>query len=322
MANTNLHNAKQAKNDEFYTRLEDIEKEVKHYRQHFQGKVVYCNCDDSKKSNFFKYFSLNFERLGLKKLIATGYNKGGHGSVFVYEGDKNGNRIPDDSEITNTELQGDGDFRSPECVEFLKEADIVVSNPPFSEFRSYVAQLVEYEKKFLIIGNTQAITYREIFPLIKGNKLWLGVSSFNSGMYFYVPDNYQYAPTYKFDREKNGRKVMRVSSICWYTNLEHDKRHERLELYKRYSIEYYPKYDNYDAIEVSKVCEIPMDYDGIMGVPITFLDKYNPEQFEIVGATESEGRGFSNGIWRGRVAQAIVNSKKVYKRLFIRNKDF
>ena len=280
--NSNLHSAKRAKNDEFYTQLSDIEKEMKHYKDFFKGKVVYCNCDDARESNFFKYFSLNFEFLGLKKLITTGYKENGKGVVLIYEGDKNGNRIVEDSEIIVRELEGNGDFRSEECIEFLKECDVVVTNPPFSLFREYVAQLMEYEKKFLIIGNTNGITYKEIFPFIKANQLWLGCSSFNSGMYFKVPNDYEYADTYKFDRERDGNKVMRVSSICWYTNIEHNRRNTELDLFKKYNENDYPKYDNYDAIEVSRVENIPMDYNGVMGVPITFLDKYCPTQFEII----------------------------------------
>lgn len=283
---SNLNNAKKAKADEFYTQLTDIEKEMKYYKEFFRGKVVYCNCDDARESNFFKYFSMNFEFLGLKKLITTGYKEDGKGVVLIYEGDKNGNRMVEDSEIIVRELEGNGDFRSEECIEFLKEADVVVTNPPFSLFREYVAQLMEYGKKFLIIGNTNGITYKEIFPYIKNNELWLGCSSFNSGMYFRVPNDYEYANTYKFDRERNGDKVMRVSSICWYTNIEHSRRNTELDLYKKYSADDYPKYDNYDAIEVSKVSEIPMDYECVMGVPITFLDKYCPTQFEILGVCE------------------------------------
>ena len=264
--NNNLHNAKRAKNDEFYTRLEDIEKEMCHYREHFRGKVIYCNCDDPKESNFFKFFSLQFEFLGLKKLISTGYKENGHGVAYIYEGDKNENNLPDDSEIRTYELQGNGDFRSEECIEFLKEADVVVTNPPFSLFREYVSQLVEYGKKFLIIGNKNAITYKEIFPLIKENKLWLGV---------YSPSEYILP---------NGEKTKSVSGLCrWFTNLEHDHRNRPLDLTQRYDPRYYPKYDNYDAIECSKVMDIPRDYDGVIGVPITFLDKYCPTQFRIVG---------------------------------------
>lgn len=304
MANANLSNAKRAKNDEFYTQLLDIENELKHYKSHFAGKVVYCNCDDARKSNFFRFFQKKFNDYGLKKLITTSYNENGHGSVLVYEGDTNGNGKLDDNEVKVSELKGNGDFRSEECIEYLKESDIVVTNPPFSLFRDYIATLVQYDKKFLIIGNPNAITYKEVFPLIKENKLWLGWSSFNKGMYFYVPEDYKYADTYKFEKEINGRKVMRVSSICWFTNLDHSRRHEDLILYKKYTPEEYPKYDNYDAIEVSKVCEIPKDYDGIMGVPITFLDKYNPSQFEIVGCANNP----------------IIKGKLIYKRLLIKRK--
>ena len=283
--NNNLHTAKATKNDEFYTQLEDIENELKYYKDYFKGKVVYCNCDgflNEEKSNFFVYFSLNYEFLGLKGLICTKYNPNGKGKKYEYYGDLNGNNYPDEEEIFTSELEGDGDFRSEECIGLLKKCDIVCTNPPFSLFRQYVAQLFEYKKDFLIIGNVNAISYKEVFPLIKENKMWLGVSSFNKGMYFGVPDDYTYADTYKFDRERNGKKVMRVSSICWFTNLDHKKRHEELLLYKKYNEEEYPKYDNYDAIEVGKTKDIPMDYNGIMGVPITFLDKYCPTQFQII----------------------------------------
>lgn len=283
--NNNLHTAKATKNDEFYTQLEDIENELKYYKDYFKGKVVYCNCDgflNEEKSNFFVYFSLNYEVFGLKGLICTKYNPNGKGRKYEYYGDLNGNNYPDEEEIFTSDLEGDGDFRSEECIELLKKCDIVCTNPPFSLFRQYVAQLFEYKKDFLIIGNVNAISYKEVFPLIKENKMWLGVSSFNKGMYFGVPDDYTYADTYKFDRERNGKKVMRVSSICWFTNIDHKKRHEELLLYKKYNTDEYPKYDNYDAIEVSKVTDIPMDYDGVMGVPITFLDKYCPTQFEII----------------------------------------
>lgn len=275
--NNNLHNAKKAKNDEFYTRLEDIEKEMCHYREHFRGKVIYCNCDDPKESNFFKFFSLQFEFLGLKKLISTGYKENGHGVAYIYEGDKNENNLPDDSEIRTYELQGNGDFRSEECIEFLKEADVVVTNPPFSLFREVVAQLVEYNKKFLLLGNNNAITYKEIFPLIMSNKMWLGYSN-NKTMEFVLSDSYE-----KWDRIENGKKIGKVPAISWFTNLEHDHRNRPLDLTQRYDPRYYPKYDNYDAIECSKVMDIPRDYDGVIGVPITFLDKYCPKQFRIVG---------------------------------------
>lgn len=269
MANANLINAKKAKNDEFYTQLTDIEKEMRHYKDFFKGKVVYCNCDDARESNFFKYFSLNFEHLGLKKLISTGFKADGKGVVLIYEGDKNGNRKVDNEEIVVNELQGNGDFRSAECIEFLKECDVVVTNPPFSLFREYVAQLMEYGKKFLIIGSMNAINYKEIFPYIKNNELWLGMN--------WIKDFVQ----------PNG-KIKKFGNICWYTNIDHKKHNEELDLYRKYDADAYPKYDNYDAIEVSKVSEIPMDYDGVMGVPITFLDKYCPTQFEIVGMCENE----------------------------------
>lgn len=276
--NSNLHNAKTAKNDEFYTQLTDIEKELKHYKKHFEGKVVYCNCDDVRWSNFFKYFSMNFEHLGLKKLICTAYNENGQGIVYEYNGDLNGNRIVDDEEIEVKYLEGNGDFRSAGCIEILKQADIVVTNPPFSLFREYVAQLMEYGKQFLIIGNGNAVTYKEIFPLIKENKIWLGMSLNMTKCHFIVPQSYEGSNVFY----ENGNKMAKVNNAIWFTNLDHTKRHTELDLYKKYNADEYPKYDNCDAIEVSKVAEIPMDYNGVIGVPITFLYKYCPSQFEIV----------------------------------------
>ena len=275
--NANLHNAKRAKNDEFYTQLSDIEKEMKHYKDFFKGKVVYCNCDDARESNFFKYFSLNFEFLGLKKLITTGYKENGKGVVLIYEGDKNGNRVVEDSEIIVRELEGNGDFRSEECIEFLKECDVVVTNPPFSLFREYVGQLMEYGKKFIILGNNNAITYKEIFHYIKNNELWLGVHS-NKTMDFGMPNTYE-----KWDRIENGVKIGKVPAISWFTNISHNHRNTPIDLFRKYNETDYPKYDNYDAIEVSRVENIPMDYEGAMGVPITFLGKFCPTQFEIIG---------------------------------------
>ena len=286
MANKDLNKAKAAKKDEFYTRLEDIELELKHYRHHFKGKTVLCNCDDPRCSNFFRYFTLNFEVLGLKKVIATCY-KNQDVDLFsqhecekavyqIYEGDKNNNRKVDEDEIDVKPLKGDGDFRSKECVELLKVADIVVTNPPFSLFREYIAQLVQYKKKFLVIGNKNAIKYKEIFPLIQHNELWTGYRGFSGGMWF--QSNYEG----RTEKIVNGVKLINVPSI-WFTNLEHDKRHDEIPLFKKYNPNDYPKYVNYEAIEVSKVCDIPCDYDGLMGVPITFMDKYNPDQFEIVG---------------------------------------
>lgn len=283
--NNNLHTAKATKNDEFYTQLEDIENELKYYKDYFKGKVVYCNCDgflNKEKSNFFMYFSLNYEFLGLKGLICTKYNPNGKGKKYEYYGDLNGNNYPDEEEVFTSELEGDGDFRSEECIELLKKCDIVCTNPPFSLFRQYVAQLFEYNKDFLIIGNVNAISYKEVFPLIKENKMWLGVSITSGDRKFVVPDNYPLNAA-GCGIDENGKKYIRVKGVRWFTNLDHKKRHEELLLYKKYNEEEYPKYDNYDAIEVGKTKDIPMDYNGIMGVPITFLDKYCPTQFEIVG---------------------------------------
>ena len=325
--NDNLHKAKRAKADEFYTQLSDIENECKHYWEHFKGKTILCNCDDPRVSNFFRYFSLNFEHLGLKKLIATCYKnqdidlfsqESSEKAVYIeYYGDKNGNRQVDDNELEVKELQGDGDFRSKECIELLKEADIVVTNPPFSLFREYVAQLVAFEKKFLIIGNQNAITYKEIFRLIKENKIWLGN---NSGAWkFEVPFEKSLEENSKVTVDSNGKCWQSFGNICWFTNLSHNKRNEKLILYKNYTPEEYPKYDNYDAIEVKKTAKIPMNYNGVMGVPITFLDKYNPEQFEILGVMSgSKGNGLINGD-DGR-AKFYINGRGVYARIIIKKK--
>ena len=258
MSNTNLKTAKKNKNDEFYTLMEDIEKEMRYYKDFFKGKVVYCNCDDARESNFFKYFSLNFEFLGLKKLISTGYKADGKGVVLVYEGDKNGNRRVDNEEIIVNELNGDGDFRSEECIEYLKECDVVVTNPPFSLFRQYVKQLMDYGKKFIIIGEQNALTYKEIFPLIKDNKIWWGKSIHSGDRKFYVPDNYPLnASTCGID--ENGKRFVNVKGIRWWTNVKEVINNEPLNLYKRYSFEDYPKYDNYLGFNVYKTCDIPMD---------------------------------------------------------------
>lgn len=322
--NGNLHAARKARNDEFYTQLSDIENEMQYYTQFFHDKTVYCNCDDARQSNFFKYFANNFEFLGLKKLIATGYKEGGNGVALIYEGDKNGNRVVDESEITVMELEGNVDFRSDECIEFLKEADVVVTNPPFSLFREYVAQLMEYGKKFLIIGNGNAVTYKEIFPLIKENELWLGNKCFSGGMDFIAGKNYDNTKCKHPKYNDGGDIIINVMMCVWFTNIEHNKRHTPIDLYKRYSAIEYPKYDNYDAIEVPKVADIPMDYEGVMGVPITFLDKYCPEQFEIVWTTDRGGDrmidNLKNPAWDGLWDSAFVNEQKVYKRIFIRKK--
>lgn len=284
------HNAKTSKQDEFYTQLTDIEKELKHYKRHFKDKVVYCNCDDPRMSNFFHYFSYNFKKLGLKKLITTCYkskemdlfslNDSEQAIYLEYQGDKSGKNVPDPEDIGIKYLNGDGDFRSEETIELLKQADIVVTNPPFSLFREYVAQLMEYDKKFLIIGNQNAVTYKEIFALLKDNRIWLGNNS--GDMEFKVPDYYEPRET-RFRIGEDGIKYRSLGSICWFTNLDISKRHEDLILYKEYNPEEYPKYENFNAINVNKVKDIPMDYEGIMGVPITFLDKHNLDQFEIIG---------------------------------------
>lgn len=284
MANKNLTNAKRAKNDEFYTQMSDIEKELQHYKAHFAGKTVFCNCDDPTWSNFWRYFHLKFSDLKLKKLIATHYDATQPTYKIEYEGGND-----NDYEVgTITPLMQNGDFRSPECVALLKEADIVVTNPPFSLWREYVAQLMEYGKKFIIIGNMNAITYKEIFPLIKNDQLWIGASIHSGDRAFFVPDDYPLEASGCGIDPESGRKYIRVKGVRWFTNLDIAKRHEPLDLVFKYDPERYPRYDNYDAINVDKTVEIPCDYDGVMGVPISFLDKYCPEQFEIVAFRKGE----------------------------------
>ncbi len=321
MANKNLNQAKNAKKDEFYTQLVDIENELRHYREHFRGKTVLCNCDDPRVSNFFHYFSYNFEQLGLKKLITTCYKNqerdlfSQHNSEraiwLEYTGDHNGNRIPDPEEIGINYLQGDGDFRSAECIELLKQADIVVTNPPFSLFREYINLLIKYNKKFLIIGNINAISYKETFQLFKEGKVWLGASIHSGDREFGVPEDYPLqAAGWRLD--EYGRKYIRVKGVRWFTNLDYKERHENLILYKQYTPAEYPKYDNYDAINVNKTTDIPINYTGIIGVPITFLDKFNPDQFKIIGneldLNIEKGRGYING-------------KRMYSRIFIQHKQ-
>ena len=345
--NSTLSAAVKAKKDEFYTQLTDIEKEMRYYRKHFKGKTVLCNCDDPFESNFFKYFVLNFNRLGLKKLIATCYATspiaGQQLSLFdVVGGDEEQRNKPykavvtkvydvtgdggvdmfDVAELFKThenelvELEGNGDFRSEECLALLDEADIVVTNPPFSLFREYVAVLMEHQKKFVIMGNINAVTYKEFFPLIKDGLVWPG-ASFNKTMEFILPDDYQ-----KWNyRMADGRKVGKVPTIAWYTNLDIKKRHEELILVKKYAghEDEYPKYDNYDAIEVSKVADIPFDYDGVMGVPITFLDKYSPDQFEIIGISGD----LANPLLidgKRKTGRFYINGRRLYDRIAIRNK--
>ena len=310
--NNGLINAKKQKKDEFYTRLEDIEAEVSKYKKYFKNKVVYLNCDDKESSMFWKYFELNFDAFQLKKLIATYYSE--TEPVYAYKlelsDDLNHDGFVDERDVIKTPLNGNGDFRSQECIDILKESDIVCTNPPFSLFREYVAQLMEYNKQFLILGNNNAITYKEIFPLIKDNKMWLGYSC-NKTMKFYVPDTYQ---AQGYDEEK---PWVKVPAITWFTNIPNKRRNEPIVLTATYAEgpnhrEDYPKYDNYDAIEVSKCKDIPCDYDGVMGVPITFLSDYCPEQFEILGLDDHRVE------WRGRGPS--IDGKCKYRRVIIKRK--
>lgn len=348
MARKDLAQAKDAKKDEFYTQLDDIAKELKYYKPYFRDKVVLCNCDDPYESNFFKYFALNFNTLGLKKLIATCYNGSpisGEELPLLFElpsvagEDRQAYRVPkkiaykveinevldyngdgrvdladvryliqNDKNVLSI-LKGNGSFDSPECIELLKQADIVVTNPPFSLFREYLALLDKYNKKFLIIGNTNALTYKETFRMFQQDKIRTGYTNFNVGMFFQVPDSWE-----KFHHIENGKKIARVSTSCWFTNLPVAKHNEDLILYKHYTPEEYPKYDNYNAINVNAYNDIPCDYDGVMGVPVTFLDKYNPDQFEIIGAmTTTKVDEYNFGY-------PYINGTKIYARILIRRK--
>lgn len=318
MANERLRTARKNKNDEFYTQLADIEDEMRYYKSYFKGKTILCNCDDPRISNFFHYFSYNFEHLGLKKLITTCYknqnrdlfsqNDCEQAIYLEYTGNKKGGLVPNPEEIGIKHLKGDGDFRSKECIELLKQADIVITNPPFSLFREYVAQLMEYDKKFIIIGNKNSIGYKEVFHFIKDNKIWLGYRNINKDMWLILPDKEE-----KYEKIINGKKLKHIMA-CWWTNLDISKRHEELILYKNYNPQDYPKYDNYDAINVDKVSDIPCDYYGVMGVPITFLDKYNPDQFEILGNSRyHDGKQEADDI-------NIINGKQLYTRILIKRK--
>jgi len=305
MANGDLNKANKNKKDEFYTQLSDIEKELGHYKEHFKDKVIFLNCDDPEESNFWKYFYLNFKFLGLKKLIATHF---GNGKPSYKLEKTNG-------DTKKTPLKQNGDFRSPECIEILKEADIVVTNPPFSLLREHIAQLIEHNKRFVIIGNINALSYKEVFKLIKENKIWLGYSIHSGDREFKVPDDYPLnASGYRVD--ENGVKYIRVKGVRWFTNWDYKERHQDFLLYKTYkgNENEYPKYDNYDAINIDITKDIPNDYKGNMGVPITFMDKYNPEQFEIIGQmATTKVHGFNYGY-------PYINGKKKYARIIIRNK--
>lgn len=384
MANSGLGAAKRAKNDEFYTQFPDIQKEIEAYLEYdpdtFRGKIVYSNCDDPFESNFFRYFVLNFKRLGLKQYIATSYKPspvantqlalfGDDKTIIAAKGrpkitanrfiindvgDINGDgsfTLQDIAEQLKANkhnewapLEGEGDFQSDECIELLRQADIVVTNPPFSLFREYVKQLFDYNKKFLIIGNMNAITYKEIFPMIKSIKMWIGATNFNTGMYFKVPNDFEYASTYKFERVRNGEKVSRVPGVCWFTNLDHGRRHQPLGLMttednlkfnkKMQGKTEYDRYDNYDAIEVPFADAIPSNYDGIMGVPISFLNKYDPDQFEIIWL--ACGNSYANmpekllkmvkfvpnvpGAEGAGQGVGVVKKKKVYARVLIKHR--
>lgn len=303
-ANANLHKAKEAKNDEFYTQLTDVVKELMHYKQHFKDKIVLCNCDDPTWSAFWKYFHLNFSALGLKKLISTHYDKNKPTYKMEYTGG-------DDNDIevgVKTPLEGNGDFRNQECLDLLDECDIVVTNPPFSLFREYVACLMEHEKKFLIIGNMNALTYKEIFPLIRDNKLWYGASIHSGDRKFGVPDSYPLDAA-GCGIDENGQRYIKVKGVRWFTNLDYAARHEKLVLWKEYNLEEYPKYDNYDAININKYSEIPMNYDGVMGVPITFMDFYCPEQFEILGLAPERLSEDESSLQIKRYANTIQHKK-------------
>ena len=358
MANTNLTGAKKAKNDEFYTQYPDIQKEIAAYLEYnpdaFRDKTILLPCDDPEWSNFTKFFAQNFEAFGLKKLISTSFaanskhlqsgyqpslfetesqkydeTKTAHkGKIFTLTRDKTGDGKINVNDLDWDYLKGDGDFSSDEVRKLRDEADIIVTNPPFSLFRDFLSWIVEADKQFLTIGNINAITYKEIFPLIKDNKMWLGATNFNTGMYFLVPDNFVYADTYKFERESNGIKVNRVPGVCWFTNIDHARRHEDLPLmtmadnlkYSKHKEikgkESYDKYDNYDAIEVPFTDAIPSDYEGVMGVPITFLDKYNTEQFEIVGSNRGVDQDPTEVYGRG----SYLNGTETFKRIFIKHK--
>lgn len=353
MANKNLNAAKTAKKDEFYTQMTDIERELQHYWKHFRDKVVLCNCDDPYESNFFKYFALRFNQLGLKKLICTCYNgspvQGNELMIDFGDFTEEPKKIAYKVEITEVkDLNGDGavdlsdvqyllkndknvigtlktgDFRDPECIELLKQSDIVVTNPPFSLFREYIGQLMEYEKKFLIIGNQGAIIYKEIFPSVINNKIWLGYGFKGGAAHFVSP--YDDIATANDHREG----MIRVSGVHWFTNMEIPKRNEEIDLVCRYSPEEYPQYDNYNAINVNRTQDIPCDYDGIMGVPITFLDKYNPNQFEIVWQASGNTRASAPSTVLKEVGYkvhpedrggcGVVKGKRQYSRILIRNK--
>ena len=324
--NKKLHQARKKKYDEFYTRMSDINEELYHYKDQFRGKVIYCNADDPRVSNFFKYFAYQFDPLGLKKLITTCYkntdmdlfskNRDAHGIAIEYTGTPNPNGVPGSEDLNIIQLKGDGDFRSPEAIEYLKQADIVVTNPPFSLFREYMQQIMHYNKKFLILGTLNVLSYKEIFPLIKEEKIWTGYNK-STTMSFMVSEEYA-RDNYYMDK---GKRYVKFGNIVWFTNLDVTKRRENLILYRKYDPILYPKYDNYNAINVDKVSDIPYDYDGVMGVPITFLLKHNPDQFEILGNSNIAGERehLMNGV-QCATDCTYINGKPQYARIFIKHK--
>jgi hypothetical protein len=368
MAKKNLGDAKRAKNDEFYTQFADIQKEMNAYLDYdkdvFRDKTILLPCDDPEWSNFTKYFAQNFQTLGLKKLISTSYapdsklieqpwtdfefespkfdetKTNSNGKVFTLTRDITKDGVIDFQDLEWDYLEGDGDFRSKEITALRDEADFIITNPPFSLFREFLAWIIEGGKAFSVLGNMNAITYKEIFPLIQGNKIWLGVSSFNVGMYFQVPDGFKYADTYKFERVQNGKPVSRVPGICWFTNIEHGRRHQPLPLmtkadnlkfskHKEIKNIGYQTYDNFEAIEVPFTDAIPSDHKGVMGVPITFLDKYNPDQFELMGfwntgkAGEEIGASQTEALSAGKLIVwngPTVNKQTKYFRILIRHR--
>lgn len=330
-SNKYLNKAKIGKNDEFYTILSDIENELKHYKEALKGKTILCNCDDPRKSKFFHYFSYNFEVLNLKKLVSIcyknknmdlfSYHKDEQAIYLEYKGDLNNNKVPDAEEIGLITMEGDGDFRNEESIELLKKADIIITNPPFSLFREFINLLLYYKKKFLVVGNWNAITYPEIFKNIKDDKLWIGVNSNRNFKGFYVPDHYPLHGT-EARIDEDGNRIVSSNNNCWFTNIDIPKRHEEIILFKKYLSKDYPEYDNFHAIEVSQVTNIPMDYKGVMGVPITFINKYNPDQFDILGSDADVKNGLLNELikkeWTGKIDRAYIKGKRFYARLFIK----
>ncbi len=311
--NASLNQAGINKEDEFYTKLTDIEKELRHYKEHFKDKVIFLNCDDPDYSNFWRYFQLNFYHLGIKKLISTHYDaqEPSYKMEIIRTDDGKEEGTPD---FIRTPLKQNGDFRSPECIEILKEADIIITNPPFSLFRQYIETLMEYNKKFIILSSQNAITYKEVFTLLRDNKVWLGINA--GDMEFVVPSYYE--PRATRYREENGIKYRSFGNMCWMTNLDIKRRHEKLILYKHYTPENYPTFDNYDAIFIDKVDNIPIDYDGVMGVPITFMSKHNPQQFEIVGLIAGNIKGLAGIPSKIGKDGPYINGKLKYGRILVR----